>query len=185
MAGMGRDRGTSMVRRTACFLLASLLMAGQAAAWPWHTVKVGEAPPDDLSRDASGHRVRLSDYRGKVVILSFFASWCPPCRKEVPILAGIQRQAMNDIKVFSIDYQEDRARFRAVVKVLKDTPLTLISDPYGSLGYRYGVNSLPHMIIIGRDGRVVAVHKGYSEQELKPLVNEINTLLAARPAAHT
>jgi thiol-disulfide isomerase/thioredoxin len=172
----GSSGGISMVRRIAGFLLAMLLIAGSAGARD--TLKVGDLPPDGLLRDASGQHVKLGDYRGKVVIISFWASWCTPCRKELPILGGIQKQAMNDVKVFSINYKESSARYREIVKVLKDFPVTFISDEYGSLGDKYGVKGIPHMVLIGRDGRITAVHEGYGEDMLKPLVKEINELLA-------
>jgi thiol-disulfide isomerase/thioredoxin len=179
MAKRGRDRLSvvnSIIHRTACLLLTTLLIAGSAGAR--ERLKVGDIPPDDLLKSSSGQRVKLSDYRGKIVIISFWASWCAPCRKELPILAGIQVQAMNDVKVFSINYQEDYSRYREIVKLLKDLPVTLISDQYGSLGDKYDVKGIPHMVIVGRDGRITAVHEGYGESMLQPLVDEINALLA-------
>jgi thiol-disulfide isomerase/thioredoxin len=145
-------------------------------------LKVGDVPPDGLLWSSSGERVKLSDYRGKVVIISFWASWCGPCRKELPILVGIQKQAMNSLKVFSINYRESTSRYheilRALKDALKDVPVTFVSDSDGVLGAKYGVKGIPHMVIIGRDGRITAVHEGYGEDMLRPLVDEINAQLA-------
>ena len=150
-------------------LAASCARAGE--------LKVGDLPPDELGRDASGTRVHLSEYRGKLVIVSFWASWCGPCRKELPVLAAIQQQATREkIAVFAVNWQEGEDQFRAIRRALKDTGLTLVSDESGHFGRKYGVKGIPHMVIIGRDGRIAAVHVGYGEGEIPVLVDEINTL---------
>jgi thiol-disulfide isomerase/thioredoxin len=140
-------------------------------------LQVGDVPPEDLGRTSTGGKVKLSDYRGKIVIISFWASWCAPCRKELPGLAAIQKNATRDkIVVFAVNWKESGDRYRTIIRALKDVDLTLVSDENGYLGGEYGVKSIPHMIIVGRDGRIAAVHVGYGESEFPVLVNEINAL---------
>jgi thiol-disulfide isomerase/thioredoxin len=129
--------------------------------------------------------VKLSDYRGKIVIISFWASWCPPCRKELPVLAAIQKHGTRDkIVVFAVNWKESGDRYRAIIKTLKDVDLAFVSDENGYFGGEYGVKAIPHMIIVGRDGRIAAVHVGYGESEIPTLVEEINGLWtsSSRPA---
>jgi thiol-disulfide isomerase/thioredoxin len=140
-------------------------------------LQVGDVPPENLGRASTGGKVKLSDYRGKIVIISFWASWCAPCRKELPGLAAIQKNATRDkIVVFAVNWKESGDRYLTIIKALKDVDLTLVSDENGYLGGEYGVKSIPHMIIVGRDGRIAAVHVGYGESEFPVLVNEINGL---------
>ncbi len=111
------------------------------------------------------------------MIISFWASWCPPCRKELPVLAAIQKNATRDkIVVFAVNWKESDDRYCAIIRTLKDVDLTLVSDENGYFGGEYGVKAIPHMIIIGRDGRIAAVHVGYGESEIPSLVKEINGL---------
>ena len=140
-------------------------------------VQAGDVPPETLGRASTGGKVKLSDYRGKIVIISFWASWCPPCRKELPVLAAIQKNATRDkIVVFAVNWKESGDRYLTIIRALRDIDLTLVSDENGYLGSEYGVKAIPHMIIIGRDGRIAAVHVGYGESEFPTLVKEINGL---------
>jgi thiol-disulfide isomerase/thioredoxin len=174
-AGIARASGSvTCPVRIACWVLG-LVLAGTVA----HAgqLRVGDVVPDDLGRDASGNRVHLSDYRGKLVIVSFWASWCGPCRKELPVLATIQKKGTHDkIAIFAVNWRESADQFRQIKRVFKDIDLTLVSDESGRFGREYGVNGIPHMVIIGRDGRIAAVHVGYGESEIPALVDEINSL---------
>lgn len=164
--------------RVAAILGLSLLCAMPATAAKATGPKVGDAPPlDELGKDASGNRIHLSDYRGKIVIISFWASWCGPCRKELPVLAAIQKSGTRDkIAVFAVNWRESWDRFLQIKRALKTDDLTLVSDESGRYGAKYGVDGIPHMVIIGRDGRIAAVHVGYGEGEIPELVDEINAL---------
>jgi thiol-disulfide isomerase/thioredoxin len=105
-------------------------------------MKVGDMVPDDLGRDAAGNRVHLSDYRGKLVIVSFWPSWCGPCRKELPVLAAIQKKGTRDkIAIFAVNWREGADQFRQIRRALKDFDLTLVSDESGRFGRQYGVDN--------------------------------------------
>ena len=150
--------------------LGCMLVASFAQAAP--NLQVGDEPPPKLASYA-----KLSDYRGKIVIVSFWASWCAPCRKEIGVLAAIQKQATRDkVVVFSVNWQESFKRFQQIRHSLKDADLTLISDENGYIGHQYNVKAIPYMVIIGRDGRIAAIHIGYGEGEIPVLVAEINSL---------
>jgi thiol-disulfide isomerase/thioredoxin len=157
------------------FILMASILAGAALARG--ALKVGDVPPDKLGKTASGDPVRLSEYRGKIVIISFWASWCTPCRKELPVLAAIQKKATREkIVVFAVNWRESAERFRDIKHAFKDVDLTLVSDESGYYGNEYGVSAIPHMIVIGRDGKIAAVHLGYGESEIPRFVDEINAL---------
>lgn len=137
--------------------------------------KVGEEPYDKLGRTAEGEKIRVSDYRGKVVIISFWATWCKPCMKELSILSSIQKEVgVEQLQVIAVSYQESKEVFNRVSSALADNPIIFSHDRRGFYGQRYGVKSIPHMVIVGRDGKVLAVHLGYNEKKLPGLIEEIN-----------
>ncbi|QEI11447.1 TlpA family protein disulfide reductase [Cellvibrio japonicus] len=170
--------GTPAMKYLMILLLA--LFANTSTSAPY---KTGDTPLDALGKSSLGEEVRISDYYGKVVIVSFWATWCGPCMKELPVLGGIQKSATTEqLQVISINYREDRRQFRKIAKALSNTDMVLISDAQGKIGKKFGVEGIPHMVIIGRDGKVADVHIGYSEAMLPALVDQINEI-ARRPAA--
>lgn len=162
-------RGLSVVL-TSCLLVA----AAEAA----NKLKVGDDPPDKFGVSASGEHIHLSDYRGRVVVISFWASWCPPCRAELPKMIALQKVATRQrLVVLSVNWQQPFEQFRVLRDKLKKFDLTLISDQYGAVGKAYNVTAIPHMVIIGKDGKIADIHIGYDEDQLPALVDEINALL--------
>src|SRR5208282_465280 len=137
-------------------------------------LKVGDLPPQRLNRTFN-----LSDFRGRVVIMTFWASWCGPCRQELPVLAGLQAEVTRDkLEILAINWGEDWDKFHEIKRTLRNVDLTLVSDSDGTLGKQFDVNSLPHMLVIGKDGRIAALHVGYRANAIPVLVKEINALLA-------
>lgn len=168
-------RSPDLIRALCVVLLSCVLVAAAEAA---NKLKVGDDPPDKFGISASGERIHLSDYRGRVVVISFWASWCPPCRAELPKMIALQRVATREkLVVLSVNWQQPADQFRVLRDKLKKFDLTLISDQYGSVGKVYNVTAIPHMVIIGKDGKIANIHIGYSEAELPALVDEINALL--------
>ena len=169
-------------------LLAVLALAGPGGVVPGAepankperpSLPVGSIPEDELGKDLKGNKVRVSDYHGKVVIVSFWASWCGPCKKELPVLAGVvKRVGPDQLQVIAINYRDEYEPFKYVVNVLKDYPITILRDANSKTARKFGVQGIPRMIIIGRDGKVAADHTGYGEGTIPELVEQLNTLLA-------
>lgn len=143
----------------------------------WGVPKIDEAAPDIvLGTTVSGTPAKVSDYSGKVVVISFWASWCSPCRKELPILEGLQVQGKGNIQVIAVNI-EKRDVFQKAAKLLKDLHVMLVNDRNDRSPGVYGVKAIPQMVIIGRDGRILDIHKGYGEDGLSKIVDEINRAL--------
>ncbi len=160
--------------------MAVLLLATMfaAAAEPRKQPAVGELPPDALGRDRAGIEQTVSTHRGKVVIVTFWASWCGPCRRELPVLGKFQNVVGKDhLEIIAVNVKEPRSDYNAVVRANKDIALTWVHDASGATSVRYGVEALPNMFIIDREGRVAHVHRGYNEEQIKVFVKEIAALL--------
>ena len=157
-------------------MVATVLLAQGAAAG----VEVGAVPPPGLGTDQHGDRVDLSKMPGKVVVVTFWATWCPPCLKELPVLEAIHSSVGEDrLEVIAVNV-EDRRTYRAARRSLRDYEMTLVNDHRGILKRRYGVDGLPHMVIVGSDGRVSSIRLGYSEEQVIEVIEELNELLRAQ-----
>jgi peroxiredoxin len=157
----------------ALFLLAGLAH-GPATAMP----KAGDTAPEFVGRNYDGEPLSLSAYTGKVVVLSFWASWCGPCRKELPILEGIQATAGNErIQVIAVNIESSDV-FRKLARRMSSLHMLVASDAAREAQRAYGVNGIPHMVIIGKDGRIVRVHRGYTEEGVDQVVDDLNRALA-------
>lgn len=166
-----------MRRMSTWWMLLAGLLAQPGFATEAASFAVGDAAPESVGMNPDGEPVRLADSRGKVVVLSFWASWCAPCRKELPILENLQRKAGDDIKVIGINYREDVMAMRKALARWKDAQMTFTRDPDGALAKRFGLKGLPTLVMIGRDGRIASIHSGYGEKMLDEFVDELNRLL--------
>ena len=154
----------------ALFLLASHVVAAAP--------KVGDMAPEEFGATLNGEAPKLADYPGKVVIVTFWASWCGYCRKELPVLEGLQRMAKNSVQVIAVN-TESREEFRDLARTMRSLTMKLTHDAGGKGSKAYGVNGIPHLVIIGRDGKILDVHRGYGETSLPEILAVINAAIAA------
>ncbi|NKF23658.1 TlpA disulfide reductase family protein [Solimonas marina] len=159
------------------------MLSAPSIAAPTAPPMPGDIAPDAVGMTVHGRPVRISDYRGRVIVLTFWASWCAPCRDELVLLERLQRSAgAQRLRVIAVNWHEARGRFPALVAQLGPAELTLSSDADGRAGDRYGVRMIPRMFIIDRDGRVAYTHTGYDPKaSIGTIVDEVNTLLAQTP----
>lgn len=146
-----------------------------------YIVKVGDMAPDFDMTLPSGEVVKLSDLRGKVVMLQFTASWCGVCRKEMPhIESEIWQKHKNnsEFALYGIDMDEPA---ETVIEFAKKTGVTypIGLDPKASIFKLYAEESagVTRNIIIGKDGRIVMLTRLYKVEEFNEMVKLIDSLL--------
>jgi cytochrome c biogenesis protein CcmG, thiol:disulfide interchange protein DsbE len=122
--------------------------------------RAGTKPPHFTGRTVDARQLSLTELRGKVVVVNFWASWCLECRPEMPVLEGLHRElASRGLAIVGVNAREDP---RAVGRYAEELHLTfpLVLDPAGKINDLYGVIGLPTTFVVARDGRAVAFAVG-------------------------
>ena len=157
------------MRKTLLVIIATLLMASSAFAAP----KANDPAPAFSLKDRDGKDFTLSDVVGanpknkaNGVILGFFASWCVPCRNELPFFDSLVDELKGKgVKVVIIAFMEDFDQVRGLLSELKVTKPLVLSDQHGAVAEKYGVRFLPVTFFIGSDGKIKEVIYGEIEGE--------------------
>jgi len=166
------------------FLILLILISSTFAE-----LKVGDDAPTFFVRDLTEKNFFLSDTLklGKPIVLSFFATWCGPCRVEMPVLDTLS-QSYSDINFYLVDVsgltqgkskmKEDPAKVKIMVESLGVT-LQVLMDKYGKVAEKYGVKSLPRLVVIDQKSTVHYIHDGYApgdENKLKEVLDKLTVV---------
>jgi YD repeat-containing protein len=118
----------------------------------------------------------LERYRGKVVVVDFWASWCVPCRRSFPWLNEIQTKYRDQVIVIGVNVDRNQAD---AAQFLRDVPATfaMIYDPEGKLASHYEVPGMPSSFVFDAQGKLVARHIGFRSSELDAREQELRQLL--------
>lgn len=156
--------------------LAALLACVMAAA---SAADTSTAAPDFTLKSASGSNIKLSELRGQVVMINFWASWCGPCRQEMPLLEKMfQRYQPLGFTLLGVNVEPNPVDAR---KLLKDIPVSfpILFDTASEVSKLYRVAAMPSTALVDRDGKVRYLHQGYVpgdeaeyEKQLRALLRE-------------
>ncbi len=124
------------------------------------SAQMGQLAPDFSLPTLGGGETNLSDYAGQVVLVNFWATWCPPCKAEMPDINAYYEARQDDgLVVLAVNAQEDAATVSSFIEATGFSfPVLLDSD--GRVEQQYQVRSFPMTFVIDRDGRVVYIHNG-------------------------
>jgi thiol-disulfide isomerase/thioredoxin len=129
-------------------------------------------------QDLSGTTRRLSDFNGKVVFLNFWATWCGPCRFEMPSMERLYQQLnAKGFEIVAVNLQEDRKSVQAFVDEYGLT-FSVLLDTTGRVGATYGARSIPTTYLVDRDGFVIAGTIGTREWDGQDYIRFFEKLLA-------
>ncbi len=165
-----------MMRTSARVVVGLALCLGIASAEGACIADAKHANLDLKFKDIHGKPFALSDYKGKVVLLDFWATWCPPCRKEIPGFMNLyERYRSRGLIVIGVSMDDSKSDVKRFTKRLKVNYPILLGAGRDDLGPVFGELPLPTAFVIGRDGRICGRHDGDTPKE--QFEREIEALL--------
>lgn len=152
--------------------LLALLMTGAV-----HAVAVRDSAPDFTLKSLEGSNLRLEEYRGQVVLINFWASWCGPCRQEMPLLDRLHhRYEDTGFAVLGVNVEGEEAPAREIVDRTNVTFPILIDDGQ-KVSEMYNLQAMPSTVVIDRDGVVRYIHLGYKPGDEAKYVEVVKQLI--------
>jgi len=140
-------------------------------------IGVGDRAPEVRLQSVDGKTVSLADYRGKVVLVHFWATWCPPCVEEIPTIERFYQQVMGtDIEVLAVSVDESADALKAFLEKSK-VHFPVLRDPGRMAAGSYGTLMFPETYIVGRDGMVRYKVIGPMDWSMRANVEIVRALL--------
>ncbi len=164
------------LNKIAVLLISSLIMLGIFSANSY--AKDLKGPAKDFTlKSNQGKNIRLKDLRGQVVMLNFWASWCGPCRQEMPLLDKLyQRYNPAGFVLLGVNVEADP---KEADHLLKEIPVSfpILYDTTSKVSEQYKVSAMPSSVIIDCDGNMNYLHKGYKPGDEKTYQSKVKELL--------
>lgn len=143
-----------------------------------NAVGVNADAPDFTLETLAGGNLRLQEHRGDVVLINFWASWCGPCRQEMPILDRLhQRYEEAGFAVLGVNVEGKRKPAEKIAKKSKVTFPVLI-DAGQKVSETYDLEAMPTTVVVDRDGKVRYIHRGYKPGDEAKYIDVVKTLIA-------
>lgn len=131
----------------------------------------------DISMKTEQGVIKLSDFKGKVIYLDFWASWCIPCRKSFPWMNDLQKRYGNKgFKIIAINLDQESDKVKAFLEKIPAN-FTIAYDPEGITAKTFKVKGMPSSYLIDRTGKIVFSHIGFREKEVPVMEQKIKQLL--------
>jgi peroxiredoxin len=140
-------------------------------------VTVGKTAPDFTLKSMAGKNFNLTEQRGNIILINFWASWCGPCRKEMPVLQELQEKYQDlGVQVWGVNVEQENQAGRDFLANL-DLSFSIFFDKTNKLSEIYNVEAMPTTVIVDRDGVVRYVYRGFKKGYGKKYAKAIKKLI--------
>jgi peroxiredoxin len=137
----------------------------------------GRSAPDFALKSSTGENLRLSEYRGEVVMVNFWATWCGPCRQEMPLLDELyQRYERVGFNLLGVNIDDDSRKAMQMIEEL-GVNFPVLFDSRKEVSKLYEVEAMPVTVLIDREGNVRYVHHGYKPGYEEKYLDQVRSLL--------
>jgi peroxiredoxin len=137
----------------------------------------GQAAPDFALKSSTGDNLRLSEFRGDVVMINFWATWCGPCRQEMPLLDQLySRYKRVGFNLLGVNIDDDSRRAMEMIEEL-GVSFPVLFDAHKEVSKLYEVDAMPVTVLVDREGNVRYVHHGYKPGYEDKYLDQVRSLL--------
>ena len=158
-------------------ILPGIILAIFAASSLASSTLEGQSAPDFVLKSSTGDNLRLSEYRGDVVMINFWATWCGPCRQEMPLLDDLySRYERVGFTLLGVNIDDDSRRAMKMIEEL-GVNFPVLFDDGKDVSKLYAVEAMPVTVLVDREGTVRHVHHGYKPGYEEKYLTEIRSLL--------
>lgn len=153
---IGARKVGAVARLALATTCVAVLVGGCYGCRADHTIAQGDIAPDFVLPGLDGSIRKLSNYKGRVVVVNLWATWCPPCIAEMPLLNLIEREwGPRGVVVIGVAADEDPLAVKRFVRSSK-LGFEVLLDPAGAVGTQYGITGYPETFVVDREGKVVS-----------------------------
>ena len=163
-------------------LVAVIFLSGILSSAQAGSSLLGNAAPDFVLKSIDGKNLRLSEYRGGVVLVTFWTARCGRCRKQLPAIQSLQQQNVAEFSVLSINLDRNAERVRALASDL-GIRFPVLLDTKKHVSRQYDPSRMPLTLVVDQAGTVRFLHEGYHDGDVDVYADEIRSILSEQFAA--
>lgn len=170
------------MKKIGLFLFMLFLTASSFAQDQYTYTKIGDTVPDFGFELEKGKKVNLADYKGKLILINLFATWCPPCNMELPLVQKNIWEKYKDHKNFALLVFGREEGWDKLIpyKEKKGFTFPILPDPDRAIFSKFAKQSIPRNILIDQNGKIIYQSIGYEEKEFETLVKLITEKLNSK-----
>jgi peroxiredoxin len=173
-----RNRDSATFSINSCLAIGALVLSlALSSASTIAKPVTGEKSPDFTLKSRDGGNMKLSEQRGNIVLVNFWASWCGPCREELPAFEELYQEYQDmGVEILAVNVDDEAEKANVLLQDI-EVSFPVLFDTSGEVSKLYDVNAMPTTVLVDRDGNVRLLHPGYRKGDEKKYEKAIKMLM--------